>query len=204
MKSSTHQNDFLRKPMPLKPSRYIFGVLMMVLSGSGIAGPDRATSLAELARIAGVDRAVQHAQADAAADARTKIPVMVGQIRNQLPDLSQSQQKAYQQAVDRFLDRVGSPYDAQAAATQWAEAFAADLSDEEVAKLLQFGRTPIGRKQMQASLAAAMKLRAHLQSTRAGVTDAATADLMARLREILADDSPTKSSTSAKESGHVE
>jgi len=164
----------------------------VLISGVATGAPSRSESLAELAKIAGVDRELASAQAQAAKDASTQIPVMLGQIRNQMPDLSKPQQKEFDKAVKDYLATVGSPYDAHAAAAQWSESFTDELSDDELAQLVEFARTPLGKKEMQASLAAAVKLKVYLQDTRAMVTDKATADLMDHIRDIVAEHGVSK------------
>jgi hypothetical protein len=162
-------------------------IASLLLSSVATSAPPRADSIAELARIAGVDRELRSAQAEASSDAQSRIPMMLGQIRNQMPDLSKPQQKAFDKAVEQYLDTVGSPYDAQAATAKWTEAFTDDLSDEELAQLVEYARTPLGKKQLKSSMTAAVKLKVYLQETRASVTDKATADLMERMRDIVAE-----------------
>jgi hypothetical protein len=161
----------------------LLGILPVVVNAAELS---REKCIAELIKIAGVAEVLDLAREDASKEAHTKVERMLGQLRNNMPELTPAQHKDFDAAVDKFSATVASPYDFNEASTAWAKSFTADFTDEELNKLVKFSRTPLGGKELKAATVAAAQWRVHLQEQRAMAIDNAGGQLMARIREILA------------------
>ena len=79
--------------------------------------------------------------------------------------MNAQQREKFDAATDRFAIASRATPDVAQATALWTQGLAADLSDEDLRKIVEFSRTPAGRQAMASSLNAAMQLHAYLEQT---------------------------------------
>ncbi len=105
-------------------------------------------------------------------------------LRDQLARLSAQQREKFEAATDRFAIASRATPDVAQAAAVWAQNFAADLSDEDLRKIVGFSRTPAGRQAMASSLNAATQLHTYLEQQSSATRDEATLRYVAEIKAI--------------------
>jgi hypothetical protein len=177
--------------------------------------PPRQASLALLVRAYDVDSMVNRSQAESLAEAHRAIEHARSGYGDALNHLSSEQRSRFEAATDRFVSASRTAPDTTQAATVWAQAYGADLSDADLGKIaqfaatdagaeffanggnpegesgddikevLKFSRTPAGQKQPAANAAAAAALRSWLAQQRSASIDQAVQRYLGELRTIL-------------------
>ncbi len=145
----------------------------------------RPQAIAELAAIADIDGVMARTQSDALARSRVAIERARAQFAGQLDSLSAPQRERLEAATDRFVSASRSMLDPPAAAAVWVQAFAGNLSDEELRQVVQFAHTPAGRQELAGSVAATAQLQDYLARQREAATDKAYQQYLSDLATIV-------------------
>jgi len=145
----------------------------------------RQDSLAQLIEAYDVEGAVTRAATQTLEEAHRSIERVRSTYGEALAHLSPEQRARYEAATDRFVRAAHSSADAGQASAAWAQAYAANLSDEELRRAAQLARTPSGRAQIQASLAAESQLRAYLAQQHSAGIERAEQQYQAEVRALL-------------------
>ncbi len=145
----------------------------------------RPQAIAELAAIADIDGVMARTQSDALARARVSIERAKAQFAGQLDNLSAGQRERLEAATDRFVSAARSTLDPPSAAAVWAQAFAGNLSDEDLRRIVQFAHTPAGREELAGSVAATAQLQDYLARQREAATDRAYQQYVSDIAAIV-------------------
>jgi hypothetical protein len=147
--------------------------------------PTRQQYLLELLGDADVERAVERAHTESLAEAHRSIERIKSEFAEQLAGMNAQQREKFDAATDRFaIASRATPEVAQAAAAVWAQNFAADLSDEDLKKIVEFSRTPAGRQAMASSLNAAREMDDFLAQKSSATLNKATQQYVAEIKAI--------------------
>jgi type II secretory pathway component PulJ len=148
------------------------------------APPTRQQCLAELTSDADVEGAIDRAHTESLAAAHRSIERIKSEFAGQLAGMNAQQREKFDAATDRFAIASRATADAAQATALWAQGLAADLSDEDLRKIVEFSRTPAGRQVMAGSLTAAMQLQTYLEQQSSATLDKATRQYLAEIKAI--------------------
>jgi hypothetical protein len=148
------------------------------------AEPTRQQCLVELVDDANVERAIERAHTESLAEAHRSIERIKIEFAEQLAGMNAQQREKFDAATDRFAIASRAAPDVAQAASVWAQTFAADFSDEDLRKIVEFARTPAGRQAMANSLTAATQLDAYLAQRHSAILDKATQQYVAEIKAI--------------------
>jgi uncharacterized protein DUF2059 len=156
------------------------------------AQPTRQQCLVELMSDADVEGAIDRAHTESLAEAHRSIERIKSEFAGQLAGMNAQQREKFDAATDRFViaSRV-TPEVAQAAAV-WTQSLAADLSDEDLRKIVEFSRTPAGRQVMANTLNAATQLHTYLEQQSSATLDKATQRYIAEIKAITGGSASTR------------
>ncbi len=98
--------------------------------------------------------------------------------------MNAQQREKFDAATDRFAIASRATPDVAQAAAVWTQGLAADLSDEDLRKIVEFSSTPAGHQAMASSLNAAMQLHAYLEQKSSVTLDKATQQYLAEIKAI--------------------
>jgi hypothetical protein len=176
--------------------------------------PTRQACLTELVHAYDVVGMIDRSQTESLADAHRAIERVATQYAELLARLSSEQRARFDAATDRFVIAARVTPNAPEAEAVWAQSYAADLSDEDLRKIVEFSRTPggeeqlaaggyasnvstqdlkqvtafmrtpAGQKQIAASTAAASALRAYLAQQRSARLDQALQQYLAQVKAL--------------------
>jgi hypothetical protein len=166
----------------------LMAAALAALLGACAAAPStpqqRAAYLAELAQAYDVEGMVSGSQADSLAEARRNLERMKAQYADSLAHLAPAQRDRLEAAQDRLVTALRAMPDLNQATAVWAQGFAANLTDEDLKRIVEFARTPAGHAQIEAGREAEAALRAYLVQQRSASIDAAQAQYLATLQAI--------------------
>jgi hypothetical protein len=160
-------------------------VILLLPGCATTPGESRQESLAQLVEAYDVEGAVTRAATETLEEAHRTIERVRSTYGDALAHLSAEQRARYEAATDRFVRAAHSSADAGQASAAWAQAYGANLSDEDLRRAAQLARTPSGRAQIQASLAAEGQLRAYLAQQREAGIERAAQQYEAEIRALL-------------------
>jgi hypothetical protein len=180
------------KVLPMKDAKHpvitVLAWLTLPLLGAACASMGgqltRQQCLVELMSDANVEGAIDHAHAESLAEAHRSIERIKIEFAEPLAGMNAQQREKFEAATDRFAIASRASPDVAQAASVWAQSFAADLSDEDLRKAVEFGRTPAGRQAMASSLNAATQLHAYLAQKSSATLDKATQQYVAEIKAI--------------------
>jgi hypothetical protein len=181
------------KVEPMKDANHpVIGVLawlaLPLLSASCASlhgGPlTRQQCLVELVSDANVEGAIERAHTESLAEAHRSIERIKIEFAEPLAGMNAQQRERFDAATDRFAVASRPTSDVTQAASVWAESFAADFTDDDLRKVVEFGRTPAGRQAMASSLNAATQLHAFLAKRSSATLDKATQQYVAEIKAI--------------------
>jgi hypothetical protein len=145
----------------------------------------RQEALAQLIEAYDVEGAVNRASTETLEEAHRTIERVRSTYGDALARLSVDKRGRYEAATDRFAHAAHTAADPAQASAAWAQAYAAGLSDEDLRRAAQLARTPSGRAQIQASLAAESQLRAYLAQQRSAGIERAAQQYEAEIRALI-------------------
>lgn len=148
------------------------------------AQPTRQQSLDELMSDADVQGAIDRAHTESLAEAHRSIERIKSEFADRLAGMNAQQREKFDAATDRFAIASRATPDVAQAATVWAQNLAADLTDEDLRKIVEFSRTPAGRQAMASSLNAATQLHTYLEQQGSATLDQATQRYLAEIKAI--------------------
>ncbi len=169
---------------PLVPALTLLALLALTASCASMPPLTRQQCMAELVSDANVEGAIDRAHTESLAEAHRSIERIKRQFADPLAAMSAQQRDKFEAATDRFAIASRPTVDAAQAASVWAQSFAADLSDEDLRKIVEFSRTPAGREAMASSLNAGTQLRAYLAQTSSATLEKATQQYVAEIKAI--------------------
>lgn len=172
-------------------TKTLYGLVLLLpltLSSCASTAPreTREQYVAELIQAVGMEDLLARTQQRSAAESRRMVEGMLGQAGDIMAKLSADQRERLKAAVDRMMATLTASLDAKDAAAAWGRFYSAQLSDDELRHIVEYSRTPLGRKEQQASAAAADQLRTYLLDKRAPVMQKAVSDYVTELRAIVA------------------
>ena len=148
------------------------------------AQPTRQQCLVELMSDADVEGAIDRAHTESLAAAHRSIERIKSEFAGQLAGMDARQREKFDAATDRFAIASRATADTAQATALWAQGLAADLSDEDLRKIVEFSRTPAGRQAMASSLNAATELHTYLEQKSSATLDKATQRYVAEIKAI--------------------
>jgi hypothetical protein len=148
------------------------------------AQPTRQQCLVELMSDADVEGAIDRAHTESLAAAHRSIERIKSEFAGQLAGMDARQREKFDAATDRFAIASRATPDVAQAAAVWAQSLAADLSDEDLRKIVEFSRTPAGRQAMASRLNAATELHTYLEQKSSATLDKATQRYVAEIKAI--------------------
>jgi len=146
--------------------------------------PTRQQCLVELTSDADVEGAIDRAHTESLAEAHRSIERIKSEFADQLAGMNAQQREKFDATTDRFAIASRATPDVAQAAAVWAPSLAADLSDEDLRKIVEFSRTPAGRQVMASSLNAATQLHTYLEQNSSAALDKATQRYLAEIKAI--------------------
>ncbi|HEV3287218.1 MAG TPA: hypothetical protein VG011_10725 [Steroidobacteraceae bacterium] len=144
----------------------------------------RQQCLVELVSDANVEGAIERAHTESLAESHRSIERIKIEFAEPLAGMNAQQREKFDAATDRFAIASRPTSDVTQAASVWAESFAADFTDEDLRKVVEFGRTPAGRQAMASSLDAATQLHAYLAKKSGATLEKATQQYLAEIKAI--------------------
>jgi hypothetical protein len=148
------------------------------------APPTRQQCLAELASDADVEGVINRAHTESLAAAHRSIERIKSEFAERLAAMNAQQREKFDAATDRFAIASRATPDVAQATALWAQGLAADLSDEDLRKIVEVSRTPAGHQVMAGSLTAATQLHTYLEQTSSATLDKATQQYLAEIKAI--------------------
>jgi uncharacterized protein YukE len=146
----------------------------------------RAAYLAELAQAYDIEGAVSRSQTEALAEARRSIETVRSQFAGELARATPAQQNRLDAAMDRFVSASRASADLNSATSVWAQGFAANLTSDDLKRIVEFSRTPAGRAQISAGRDGSAQLAAYLRQLRAASVDRAAQQYLQELKAVVA------------------
>lgn len=146
--------------------------------------PTRQQCLVELLSDADVEGAIDRAHTESLAEAHRSIERIKSEFAHQLAGMNAQQREKFDAATDRFAMASRATPDVAQAAAVWTQGLAANLSDEDLRKIVEFSSTPAGHQAMASSLNAAMQLHAYLEQKSSVTLDKATQQYLAEIKAI--------------------
>jgi cytochrome c556 len=123
----------------------------------------REALMAELASAYDVEGILAREQTEALAELHRDLEQVRAQMNGRL---TPAQQEKFSAGIDRFVASARSGVDARTAASVWAQAYAAELTDDDLRRIVAFSRTPAGAAEIAANRRAGDSLRDYLRQDR--------------------------------------
>lgn len=176
----------MKNPLPslLLP---ILSVVLLATASCASAPPTpqmRQAWLAELTAAYDVEGTIGREQAESLAEAQHALASAKIQFADVLTRMPPDRRDKLDAAVDRFVTAARGQWDVTEATGVWSQAFAANLSDEDLKKIVEFSRTPAGEAQIAAERDAGNQLRSYLAARRHATMDKALQQYMTELKAI--------------------
>jgi hypothetical protein len=173
---------------PLQPLLTVLLSVAILAAASCASAPPtpqmRQAYLTELTEAYDIEGTIGRAQTESLAEAQHALASAKIQFADVLNHLPPDRREKLDAAMDRFATAARGQWDLNEAAGVWTQAFAANLSDEDLKKIVEFSRTPVGQAQIAASRDAGNQLRTYLAQKRYAVMDKALQQYMTELRAI--------------------
>jgi hypothetical protein len=149
------------------------------------ADDPRDAKLAELMRLQGMGKELDQARESAQRGARQRAQSTTDRLLAEHPQTSADKRAAIDAASRRFLSEVDKSFDEQDAVQAWGRFYSQGLTDQELDAIIAYYRSPVGRKDVQASKAALPQFEKYMDAKRLEGTNKATDDYAVALRAIL-------------------
>jgi hypothetical protein len=141
----------------------------------------REECMAELAGAYDVEGIIARERTEALAELHRDLEQLRAQVSGRL---TPAQQHQFDAGIDRFVTNTRAGVDPHAAASVWAQAYAADLTDSQLRSIVAFSRTPAGAAEIAASRRAGDGLRDYLREDREKRFGAAQRQFYAEMRAL--------------------
>jgi hypothetical protein len=176
----------MKNPLPslLMP---ILSVALLAVASCASAPPTpqmRQAWLAELTAAYDIEGTIGREQTETLAEAQHALASMRVQFADVLGRLPADRREKLDAATDRYVTAARGQWDVTEATGVWTQAFAANLSDEDLKKIVEFSRTPPGQAQIAADRDAGNQLRSYLAAKRHATMDRALEQYMTELKAI--------------------
>jgi hypothetical protein len=172
--------------------RILLSVAILAAASCASAPPTpqmRQAYLRELADAYDIEGTIGREQTESLAEAQHALASAKIQFADVMSRLPPERRDKLDAAADRFVTAARGQWDVNQAAAVWTQAYAANLSDEDLQKIVEFSRTPAGQAQIAAERDAGNQLRAYLAQQRHATMDRALQQYMTELKAI-ADPAP--------------
>src|SRR5438132_11224665 len=146
--------------MPFRTVAALLVAVALVSVASRYAYSDdeaKRVKLAKLMRLTGLDRTIEKKQASCKKQAEAVREQTMEQLKGTFPDEHSRFWKEFDEAYDRFIEASKPSWTIQEAVDRYAELYGASVTEEELDRILEFYKSPIGKKAIAASQAAAPK-----------------------------------------------
>jgi hypothetical protein len=139
----------------------------------------------ELMRIQGLHEMVEQTKAANEAQVQQAAQNMVQEIRKQFSTVPDTFMNELMGAVERFTASATGGWTASEAVEEWERLYGAEVTAEDVAKVLEFYKSPVGPRDIAATKAAMSKWGAFFAERSAATMDHALKAYVAEVQEIV-------------------
>jgi hypothetical protein len=170
--------------------KYITICLILALSAVHALAepPSKAVLMRELTQVYGMDQMISEAKKAAGEQARTAVDQMFTQVKNGMPGMGAEVLQKMQAAAQKLMASVEKSWTTEEAMQIWQAEFSSDMSVEELSKILEASKTPLGQKQIAASKRANKAFQQYLIQRSKGTIEKALNDYVADIQAIVAGD----------------
>lgn len=146
----------------------------------------------ELMRVQGLQEMIEQARIANEAQVQQAAQRMIQELRTQFSSVPEPLMKDLMGAVERFTRNAAGGWTASEAVERWEQLYGAGMSAEDVAKVLEFCKSPVGQKDIAATKAAMPKWGAFFAERGAATMDRAMKAYVAEVQQIVSRASPRK------------
>jgi len=157
-------------------------LFLCALSASAIAA-DRNSKIRELMEAQGLLRMFQQQMEEGKQESRAQAERMLEQFIDGLKPPKEFEER-FRVASREFIDSLVPTWSAEDIVAEWAKAYGARFTDEELDGLVRYYESPLGRKDVSASQEALPELTAHFQSLSKPIVQRAMQKYIERLQAI--------------------
>ena len=144
----------------------------------------RQAYLKELTEAYDIEGIISRTQTESLAEAQHTLESAKIQFAEVFARLTPAQRDKLEAAVDHYVTAARGQWDVNEAAAVWTQAYAANLSDEDLKKIVEFTRTPAGQAEIAANRDAGNQLRTYLAQKRRAAMDKALQQYLADLKAL--------------------
>lgn len=183
----------------MKLSKFIF--LALLCATTIRAEPDDKQSvMQQIVELYDITATVEDAKHSVEGQARATADKMFDQMKSSMPNLPEQYWNKMAAAADKMIAAVQQSWSTQDAVQVWQTEYAREFSADELKKILEASKTPLGRKQIAAGKRANSAFTGYLVDRNKAVGDKAMKDYIAELQLIISDISAAPKQDSASHS----
>jgi len=161
-------------------------LLVILLANTGYAqGNIKESKLKELMKLQGLYEMIEQQQKYCQEQAKAIGPRMLEQLKKQMPGNDKAVIDELEKAYLKFIASAKPTWTVQEAVDAWAKYYGDQVTDNELDKILEFYRSPIGQKDVAASKSALPKWTAHFTTKNQQVLENATNAYIEDLKGII-------------------
>jgi len=136
-------------------------------------------------RVQGLHEIVEQAKGASEARVHQTAQNMIQEIRKQFSTLPEPLMNELMSAVERFTTSAIGGWTASEAVEEWERLYGAEMTVEDVAKILEFYKSPVGQKDIVATKIATPKWGAFIGERSAATMDRAMKAYVAEVQQIV-------------------
>ena len=139
----------------------------------------------ELMRIQGMYEIVQQTQSANEAQVRQEAKNMIEDLRSKFSTLPEPIMADLMRAVNTFTKSATGGWSASEAVEQWERLYGAEMSSEDVSRVLEFYKSPVGQRDIAATKVAMPNWAVFFAERSAVTTDKAMKAYVAEVQQIV-------------------
>lgn len=163
--------------------RQVLGVILLATLPVLAPASEREAKIAALMEAQGSLEMWQQQLATARDQTARQVDDLTAQFTSEF-ELGEEQLAEFEAALREFMERLTTPWSAEAIVAKWAEFYGPHFTDEELDRLVAFYTSELGRKEVAASTAALAQFSQYFEQEGAALMEDATVAYMQRLKGI--------------------
>jgi hypothetical protein len=168
----------------------VFVMVLLTASCSLADDASKMVKIKELMKVQGLDELIEQQKIYCEAQAKEIGEKTMQQFRNQLPNIDKDSAKALDAAFQRFLNQAKPTWTAEEAVAAWGTYYGANITENELDKILAFYKSPEGQKDISATKAAMPYWSKFFQEKNGIALEKATQAYITELKAILGAEKP--------------
>ena len=167
--------------------KYLILTVISVLISTSVFGDvvSKQGKLEELMKLQGLYETIEMQLKYCEEQAKTIGPKMMEQLSNEFPNMDELLIENMNVAYDRYLESVKPTWTIEEAVNSWAGFYGSYVSEDELDQILQFYKSPIGQKDINANQSAMPSWIVFFSEKNNDVLEKATQVYIAELKEIV-------------------